>query len=77
MLGTAAALTAFIFTLTYALDGECLKVSPMSTDPVLLYSVYTKLMNVNKVFLDCRLGPTLYSSCGRKEAWSGCEVYFT
>ena len=26
VLGTAAALTAFIFTLTYALDGECLHV---------------------------------------------------
>ena len=59
VLGTAAALTAFIFTLTYALDGEYLKVSPWSTDLVILYSVYNKLMNVNKVFMDCRLWPTL------------------
>ena len=35
------------------------KVSPLSTDPVPLYSVYSKLQNVSKVFLDSRLGPTL------------------
>ena len=34
-------------------------VSPSSTDPVLLYSVYSRLQNLNKVFLDSRLGPTL------------------
>ena len=35
------------------------KVSPKSTDPVPLYSVYRKFQNVNKVFLDSRLGHTL------------------
>ena len=35
------------------------KVCPMSTDPVLLISMYSKLQIVNKVFLDSRLGPTL------------------
>ena len=35
------------------------KVSPKSTDPILLYSVYSRMQNLNKVFLDSRLGPTL------------------
>ena len=34
------------------------KVSPWSTDPVPLYSLYSKLQNVNIRFLDSRLGPT-------------------
>ena len=35
------------------------KVSPLSTDPAPLYSMYSKLQNVNIGFLDSRLGPTL------------------
>ena len=31
----------------------------MTTDPVPLYSVYSRLLNVNKVFLDSRPRPTL------------------
>ena len=34
-------------------------VSPYSTDPFLLQSVYSRLQNVNKVFLDSRLGRNL------------------
>ena len=35
------------------------KVSPKSTDPVHLHSLYSYLQNVNTVLLDSRLGPTL------------------
>ena len=41
------------------------KVYPYSTDPVLLYSVFIRLQNGTKFFLDSRLGPTL--SCLLKE----------
>ena len=35
------------------------KVSRKSTVPVPLYSVESKFQNINKVFLNSRLGPTL------------------
>ena len=44
------------FTLSHTREH---KVSPQSTDPVPLYSLYSKLQIFNKVFLDSRLGPTL------------------
>ena len=42
------------------------KVSPQSTDPVPLYGMYSKLQNVNKVFLDSRLRPTLSCLVAKK-----------
>ena len=35
------------------------KVSPKSTDPGHLYSLYSYLQNLNTVLVDSRLGPTL------------------
>ena len=39
--------------------GETHKISPKSTDPIHLYSLFSYLQNVNTVLLDSRLGPTL------------------
>ena len=40
-------------------DSKQHKVSPTSTDPVHLYSLYSYLQNVNTVLLGSRLGATL------------------
>ena len=52
-----AASSSFCFLLAAALlgEGEGHKVYPLSTDPVPLYSIYSKLQNVNIGFLDSRL----------------------
>ena len=59
------------FPLNFFQYAPCHKVSLQSTDPVPLYSMYSQLQNVNKVFLDrntlftfCSLLYTLYRGTG-------------
>ena len=51
--------TVTFLSFQYEMSTFYQNVSPQSTDPVLLYSAYSRLQNVNRVFLDSQPGPTL------------------
>ena len=85
MIGFVLIMTQFFSNVTafvLKLDGVGHKVSPQSTDPVPLYSMYSKLQNVNIGFLDSPETHCLHSAacCTKKNIYLnqklGLAIFF-